>query len=368
MHGWCVIIRLYLLFGVVAVVFGGAVYVSHTAPERSANAMALADARACASVGEPRKMLELCGRAIESGRLPDNFMILTYGNRAYAYARMEQFVDALRDYGAALRIDSTDAQSYAGRAQVNSAMDNWRDALKDYDAAIEHKHDFTEAYYNRALVRAQHQLYDEAIADFTKAIELAPGDMDAVYNRAYTYFLRETYDLAIKDFSLALEKMPENVNALELRGISYISKGDWAGAIPDLEKFLAHDNQDVTHMLLLYVAHTRISGDVAKAKSRLRKQSQGVDGGSWPGLLVSYCLGDLREDAMAAAISRTKNESERQQQMGAASFYIAEQRLVSKQRDQARQYFQRTVKLAAKGSVEQRAAVKELELLGQASK
>ena len=114
-----------MILGAVLAVFAVAVYASHTAPIRTAKAAALADAEACAEVGEPRKMVALCGRAIATGMLPDDVLVLTYSNRAFAYVNMELFANALRDYGAALRINSSDAVTYAGRAQVNNLMNNW---------------------------------------------------------------------------------------------------------------------------------------------------------------------------------------------------------------------------------------------------
>ena len=326
----------------------------------------MADSKACAEVGEPRKMVVLCSRAIEAGdagRLPDAVLVLTYSNRAFAYAGMGLFANALRDYGAALSINASDAKTYAGRAQVNNLMNNWQDAVADYTAAIKLKPDFAAAHHNRALVYAQHRNFDKAIAGFTKSLELVPQDVDAVYNRAYAYYLQGTYAAAIEDFNSALKITPEHQNALELRGVSYVLMGLWPQAIADLKKSLTLDPNDAVRMLLLYVAQTRTPGLAAGARKALKKYSHGLNLAAWPGPAVLFCLGKLTQNALFAEIAKETDATERAKRTGFASFYAAEQNLAQGKRAEARRLFEKAAKIGAKGSVEQRAAENALKRL-----
>ena len=366
MHGGRAIVSKRSIIAALAVLFASNTYVTYAAdktPPDAATLAAIADVKACVNVGEPRKMVGLCGRAIRTGKLPDKYLIMAYSHRAYAYVTREQYRHALRDYGAVLRIDSRDADAYAGRAQVNNRMDNWRAAVEHYATAIQIRPDFTAAYYNRGLVYAQHKQYEKAVADFSKTLALAPKEVDALYNRAYAHYLLGRFDRAVRDFSGVLKRQPENINALKLRGESQFLSGKWQSAAADIRKTIERDGGDYVRFLLLYVSEKRTAGAAQKAEENLRRRNESVDLQTWYGLVTAFYLGQIREKALRNAIPERLSAAEQSESIPLIDYYIAEQRLNEGRLEEAERLFQKAENSAAKGTFEKIAAGQALKRL-----
>ena len=148
-----------------------------------------------------------------------------YLARAYDYALVQDFSNAIEDFSKAIFIDGQNALAYFSRANIRykklefsvnneteenaNTQDTYRYEyemiMRDYDKVIELAPDFAFVWYNRANLLAHQKDYQAAVVNYTKAIELEDDFSEAYFNRALTYLLLNQRDKAISDLSKAGE-------------------------------------------------------------------------------------------------------------------------------------------------------------------
>src|SRR5689334_1241889 len=79
----------------------------------------------------------------------DPFTADAYNNRGFARFRKTDFVGAIEDFNAALRIRPALVVAYLNRAAAFQANGDSERAMKDLDKAVSLKKDFSQAYVNR---------------------------------------------------------------------------------------------------------------------------------------------------------------------------------------------------------------------------
>ena len=160
--------------------------------------------------------------SIIAGRMNEANLYLA---RAYDYALVQDFNNAIEDFSKAIFIDGQNALAYFSRANIRykklefsvnneteentNTQDTYRYEyemiMRDYDKVIELAPDFAFVWYNRANLLAHQKDYQAAVANYTKAIELEKDFSEAYFNRALTYLLLNQRDKAINDLSKAGE-------------------------------------------------------------------------------------------------------------------------------------------------------------------
>ena len=160
--------------------------------------------------------------SIIAGRMNEANLYLA---RAYDYALVQDFSNAIEDFSKAIFIDGQNALAYFSRANIRykklefsvnneteekaNAQDTYRYEyemiMRDYDKVIELAPDFAFVWYNRANLLAHQKDYQAAVVNYTKAIELEDDFSEAYFNRALTYLLLNQRDKAINDLSKAGE-------------------------------------------------------------------------------------------------------------------------------------------------------------------
>ena len=99
----------------------------------------------------------------------------TYYNRAYARQQLTDLKGALSDYDKALEFatdETTKIKIYGNRATLHHAVENYQEALTDYGQVIKLRPDIPQIYSNRANLYYQQGKLEEAIADYRKAADL----------------------------------------------------------------------------------------------------------------------------------------------------------------------------------------------------
>jgi Flp pilus assembly protein TadD len=106
-------------------------------------------------------------------------LAIAYQGRGYAFAKNQQFQEAVQDYTEALKIKSNDPRIYEQRAAVE---------MKMYD-------------------------YDKALADYSELIKLKPNDVRYLNYRAYVYEVRENLKDSMADTEQVLKLDSNNQEA-----------------------------------------------------------------------------------------------------------------------------------------------------------
>jgi Flp pilus assembly protein TadD, contains TPR repeats len=106
-------------------------------------------------------------------------LAIAYQGRGYAFAKNQQFQEAIQDYTEALKLKSNDPRIYEQRAAVE---------MKMYD-------------------------YDKAVADYSELIKLKPNEVRYLNYRAYVYEVRENLKDSMADTEQVLKLDSNNQEA-----------------------------------------------------------------------------------------------------------------------------------------------------------
>lgn len=93
------------------------------------------------------------------------------------------YLDALRAYSTAIRLDPGNVQLYEDRAFINGKVGQWQRALEDLDHALQLAPDNSSLYAVRGEAHYQLGNPDAAILDFRRTLELQPAQADAALAR-----------------------------------------------------------------------------------------------------------------------------------------------------------------------------------------
>ncbi len=95
-----------------------------------------------------------------------------YFIRGTAYANMDNFTEAIKDFTYAIILSTHKAEPYASRAMAYGSVGNYDDAIADFSRAISLDRRRAAYYYNRGLSYEAAGMKPEAVADFRKFISL----------------------------------------------------------------------------------------------------------------------------------------------------------------------------------------------------
>jgi tetratricopeptide (TPR) repeat protein len=131
-----------------------------------------------------------------------------YFDRAYAYLRLENYVEAKKDLESQLQYDPKDFKSLANLVGVKKELGLYESAIKDYDKILEefpNQDDLHKIYNNRANLYLKIKNYSKAFEDINKAIE-TKNDYDMGYlNRGVINMKLGNIKTACQDFNKAIK-------------------------------------------------------------------------------------------------------------------------------------------------------------------
>ena len=125
------------------------------------------------------KAVDLLRKATSLDRKYAPDLAIAYQGRGYAFAKNQQFQDAIQDYTEALKLKSNDPRIYEQRAAVE---------MKMYD-------------------------YDKAVADYSELINLKPNEVRYLNYRAYVYEVRDDLKNSMADTENVLKLDSNNQEA-----------------------------------------------------------------------------------------------------------------------------------------------------------
>jgi tetratricopeptide (TPR) repeat protein len=197
----------------------------------------------CVSTGGPQ-VIPACDRYIKTNPPPDKLITaLRQRGQAHLYDR-DDFVAALADYEAALKIDPNNAATHEYIGNLYSRKSDYAKAESSFNKVVELAPFYTSGYAGRAGIYIAMKDYDRALADLDKVVAINAkneSNKDWSYSVAIGYAdrcqlrgLRGEYDLALEDCNKALSFEPTYDSALVNRGEIYTYKKDFTRALADL--------------------------------------------------------------------------------------------------------------------------------------
>lgn len=219
--------------------------------------------------------------------------------------------------------------------------------------------DRATAYFDRGVDYYIRDDLDHAIADWSAAIKLAPTYVHAYNNLAKAYRAKGDYQHAIDNYSQAIKLDPQHAAAYKGRGITYLASGDAAKAEADFQQAAGIDRSDLYAILWLNIATRRNNqpSDVTQATIHLNM-------GTWPAPLLLLYAGQMNPHEVAVAAQNIDSVIT-QARLCDAYFFIGESMLLGKDKDQATDLFQRTLKTCPDTADQYSVAAAELKALGK---
>lgn len=150
----------------------------HSGKENEANRLAREGADASKSQ-DYDKAVELLRKATDLDHKYAPDLAAVYQGRGYAFAKNQQYQEAIQDYTEAIKLKPGDPRVYEQRAAVE---------MKIYD-------------------------YDKALADYSELIKLKPNDSRYLNYRAYVYEVKNDVQNSMADTEKVLKMDPNNVEA-----------------------------------------------------------------------------------------------------------------------------------------------------------
>jgi carboxyl-terminal processing protease len=139
-----------------------------------------------------------CTAVIQSGRLNQQNLSISFNNRGNAYLAKGDYDHAIADYDQAIKLDRGYAYAYHNRGLAGFFKKDYDRAIADYSEAIRLNQKYAEAFNDRGLAYQTKGNLGLAIADFERAIQLNPKLTVAINNR----------DAAYKAKNAAIQQVP----------------------------------------------------------------------------------------------------------------------------------------------------------------
>jgi tetratricopeptide (TPR) repeat protein len=122
----------------------------------------------------------------------------------------------------------------AARGRQQYQAKRYVEALRDFDAAIRLEPDNPMWYGSRGLAYSYSGQHERAIEDYTREIEMAPRASAMPYNnRGWAYVDLGQPEKALPDLTKAIGMSPDYQKAFENRAKAYIALKDWPSVIAD---------------------------------------------------------------------------------------------------------------------------------------
>jgi tetratricopeptide (TPR) repeat protein len=185
------------------------------------------------------EVIDLCNAGIEAGltgaMVPytRQFMGWAHNRRGELRADAEHNIEALEDFGTAVRLDDTKWRHYHNRGVSLATLAKYDEAIADFDQTIKMNPNYANAYFNRGELRYEKQEFAAAIADYTHAIRLAPKDAAAFNSRGHAHYKLKHFREAMEDYNQAVRLDPTAAAAYTNRGDAYADLGQYAEAAHD---------------------------------------------------------------------------------------------------------------------------------------
>jgi tetratricopeptide (TPR) repeat protein len=213
---------------------------------------------------------DACTRVMNSGRLPDEQRYIGRFNRGMGYHHAGDYVEALVDFNAALKLNPRFARGYHARAFLKQDLGAFDGALADLAHVIALNPTDWFGFYCRALILRDRGSYQDAILDLDRAFRLEPEENRIELLRALILSDEGKIDAARLMINKVIAQGHDDSAGFYARASVAFNEGRLDAALDDLARVLKL-GQDVgiAHVLLGQVLEAR--GDTAGAIEHYRR-------------------------------------------------------------------------------------------------
>lgn len=173
-----------------------------------------------------------------------------YFGRALDFMLVQDFAEAIKDFGRVIELDPTFAMAYFNRAvvrykqleynqsQSSSSVDDLMNIRMNLTIGKKPAAPVKPADPTTSMLKDNRRAYEHEmiIRDYDKVIQLNPGFVYAYFNRGNLRCVQRDFRAAILDYSAAIERDPEFAEAYFNRGLARLSMGDMNRGVADLSK------------------------------------------------------------------------------------------------------------------------------------
>jgi tetratricopeptide (TPR) repeat protein len=193
-----------------------------------------------ANTGESDRAMQIFDKILHD----DPYNSDVYRNRGELHMSHKEYLKAIADLSAAVRINPRDITARYTCAVAYQYSGQYDSAIREYGRAIA-SYDKSPVFYDgRGLSFYYKKDYARAIEDFTKAIELNPKYPQTYTSRGLAYSEIREFDHAIADFNKALSLDCSLATAYTSRGNFYLKIGEPSKAARDFKRGCALKDND----------------------------------------------------------------------------------------------------------------------------
>ncbi|MEO1529185.1 MAG: tetratricopeptide repeat protein [Planctomycetota bacterium] len=155
-----------------------------------------------------------------------------YLNRAFAYAQLGEFDNALSDHNRACELEPENEHFIYFRGCYLMDRQQPEKALTDFDRVLELAGDYDNARLRRASLLLQLKRHQEALTEYEHLIAKHPDDPQAYSGRAYTLQMFGDESAANRDLEQVKEIAPDHSEAMDIQSLH--AKVNW---LSDQERY-----------------------------------------------------------------------------------------------------------------------------------
>ncbi len=185
-------------------------------------------------IAKPARRILALNQSLES--TPRQAKLLK--ERAAAYYRLRNYVQAIADYSSALALQPQDAEALHLRGVAYEQLGQHDRAHEEYRKALTIDPQLSAMYIQRGVTHGSMGNLRQSIVNLTEGIRLDPRNPDSYFNRGTAYFQQGDFEQAIADFSKVIQLSPNDEGAYYWRGVSHEQAGHRQGATSDYRRFL----------------------------------------------------------------------------------------------------------------------------------
>lgn len=182
------------------------------------------------AIGDLDQALKLSRTRVDSTSL--------FLNRGSAYTMVRRFNDALRDYDAALAMDSTNWAVLSNKAAILDEIGRADESKAIYLKLHEQKPEEIVILNNLGFQASSANDHQEALRWFAKAQELAPDDPYVLNNLGYAQLRTGAVNDALRNVERSIKLNPGNSYAYRNLGLIWKEKGEKDKACTAFERAL----------------------------------------------------------------------------------------------------------------------------------
>ena len=149
--------------------------------------------------------------------------------------------EALADFEKSVEFEAGRWKPLHNRGVGYALIDEFVKAIEDFNAVIKLKPDYGNAWFNRAEIRYELDQLDLAIEDYTEVIRQLPDDFGAYTGRGHANLRAGRIRVALNDYEHAAKLNPSSADALVNRGRARNQLGMWELAAEDFREAIERD-------------------------------------------------------------------------------------------------------------------------------